>query len=235
MRIAYLTGMYPRATDTFIQREVFALREQGLEIFTFAVRRPGDEHIVGQEQQAERDRTFYILPTSLIALVLAHWALLRRSPKRYLQAIQLAWKTAQPGWRGGLYQLFYFIEAGILAQQLQDQHISHLHNHIADSAGTVAMVASALADVPFSFTLHGPYIFFEPYRWRLDEKIRRSQFVCCISHFCRSQAMIFAPLEKWRDLHIVHCGVDPALFQPVVHQGRGQRLLFTGRLATVKG
>ena len=26
MRIAYLTGEYPRATDTFIQREVAALR-----------------------------------------------------------------------------------------------------------------------------------------------------------------------------------------------------------------
>src|SRR5690606_11508129 len=27
MRIAYLTGEYPRATDTFVQREVAALRE----------------------------------------------------------------------------------------------------------------------------------------------------------------------------------------------------------------
>lgn len=29
MRIAYFTGTYPRATDTFIQREVMGLRELG--------------------------------------------------------------------------------------------------------------------------------------------------------------------------------------------------------------
>lgn len=236
MRIAYMTGTYPRATDTFIQREVAALRERGMEVHTFAVRRPGDEQIVGQEQQAERDRTFYILSAaSPIALLLVHLGLLWQSPQRYWQAVQLAWSTSQPGWRGGVYQLFYFVEAGILAKQLHNQQIAHLHNHIADSAGTVAMLAAALAGLPFSFTLHGPYIFFEPYRWRLDEKIRRSQFVCCISHYCRSQAMIFAPMEKWQDLHIIHCGVDPDWFQPVVHQGRGYRLLFTGRLAAVKG
>ena len=47
MRIAYLTGEYPRATDTFIQREVAALRENGVDVYTFSVRRTGDEHIVG--------------------------------------------------------------------------------------------------------------------------------------------------------------------------------------------
>ena len=40
------------------------------------------------------------------------------------------------------------------------------------------------------------------------EKLRRALFVACISHFCRSQAMIFAPQEKWTRMHIVHCGVD---------------------------
>jgi glycosyltransferase involved in cell wall biosynthesis len=87
----------------------------------------------------------------------------------------------------------------------------------------------------FSFTMHGPMEFFEPKYWRIDEKIRRGLFVACISHFCRSQAMIFAPQEKWNRMHIVHCGVDPALFSPVNHEGVGKRLLFTGRLAGVKG
>ena len=32
--VAYLTGEYPRATDTFIQREVAALRAHGLTVET---------------------------------------------------------------------------------------------------------------------------------------------------------------------------------------------------------
>ncbi|NJO78099.1 MAG: glycosyltransferase [Cyanobacteria bacterium RM1_2_2] len=235
MRIAYLTGEYPRATDTFIQREVAALRERGIEVFTFSIRRTGDEHIVGPEQRAERDRTFYVLPVNPVSLLIAHWSLLVSSPKRYWQAIKLAWATHQPGTRGTLYQAFYFIEAGIVAAQIRKQQIQHLHNHFPDSSGTVAMLAAELGGFSFSFTMHGPYIFFEPMRWRLDEKLKRALFVCCISYFCRSQGMIFAPTEKWSRMHIVHCGVDPALFVPVSHQQTGKRLLYTGRLAAVKG
>ncbi|HEY9639538.1 MAG TPA: glycosyltransferase [Coleofasciculaceae cyanobacterium] len=235
MRVAYLTGEYPRATDTFIQREVFALREQGLDVHTFSIRKTGDEHIVGPEKAAERDRTSYILPIQPIGLLLAHLKLLSNAPARYFKALQLAWSTRQVGLKGTLYQLFYFLEAGILARQIQQRQIQHLHNHFADSSCSVAMLAAALGGFTFSFTMHGPSIFFEPYRWQIGEKIKQALFVCCISHFCRSQGMIFAPSSKWDRMHIVHCGVDPTLFKQVEHQGIGNRLLYVGRLAVVKG
>jgi colanic acid/amylovoran biosynthesis glycosyltransferase len=235
MRVAYLTGEYPRATDTFIQREVATLRERGVEVQTFSIRKTGDEHIVGPEQAAERDRTFYILPIQPIALLLSHFKLLSTAPGRYLKALKLAWSTRQVGLKGTLYQMFYFLEAGILARQIQQRQIQHLHNHFADSSCTVAMLAAELGGFTFSFTLHGPSIFFEPYRWQIGEKINQALFVCCISHFCRSQGMIFAPATQWDRMHIVHCGVDPALFKVVEHQGVGDRLLYVGRLAAFKG
>lgn len=235
MRIAYLTGEYPRATDTFIQREVAALRDLGVDVHTFSVRRTGDEHIVGPEQQKERDRTFYILPVNLLKLLLAHISLLVSSPIRYLRAFQLGWATRQHGVRGTLYQLFYFLEAGILAHQIQQHQIIHLHNHFGDSSCSVAMLAAELGGFSFSFTMHGPYIFFEPHTWRIDEKINRALFVACISHYCRSQGMIFVSPEKWQQMHIIHCGIDPALFNVVTHHQSGKRLLYVGRLAVVKG
>lgn len=235
MRIAYLTGEYPRATDTFIQREVAALREKGVDVYTFAIRKPGNEHIVGPEQKTERDRTFYILPVNPIPLLLAHLTLLLSSPGRYLRTLKLAWSTRQPGLLATFYQLFYFVEAGILAKQIGVKQIQHLHNHLADSSCTVAMLAAELGGFTFSFTMHGPNIFFEPHRWRIDEKIKRALFICCISHYCRSQGMIFVPFDKWNRMHIIHCGVDPALFNLVSHDEPGKRLLYTGRLAAVKG
>ncbi|MDJ0618166.1 MAG: glycosyltransferase family 4 protein [Calothrix sp. MO_192.B10] len=235
MRIAYLTGEYPRVTDTFIQREVIGLREMGVDVHTFSIRRTDDTHMVGEEQKQERDRTFYILPPHPVKLLFAHVNLLLACPKKYLQAIALAWSTSQPGFKGGLYQIFYFLEAGILAQQIKARNIAHLHNHIAEASGTVAMIAAEMGGFTYSFTLHGAYIFFRPYQWRLDEKIKRALFVTCISHFARSQGMIFAPPEKWHRMHIVHCGIDPTLFQPVTHKGLGKRLLFVGRLAAAKG
>ena len=235
MRIAYLTGEYPRVTDTFIQREVRTMRQMGADVHTFSIRRTGDNHMVGEEQKQERDRTFYILPAHPLNLLLTHVGLLLTSPRKYLQAIHLALSTSQPGLKGGLYQLFYFLEAGILAQQIKARKITHLHNHIAEASGTVAMLAATMQGFTYSFTLHGAGIFFKPYQWRLDEKIKRALFVCCISNFARSQGMIFASPEKWQRMHIVHCGIDPNLFKPVTHKGEGKHLLFIGRLAPAKG
>lgn len=235
MRIAYLTGEYPRATDTFIQREVAGLRELGVEVHTFSVRPTGTEHIVGPEQKAERDRTTTLLPPNLPHLLHAHLSLLLQSPRRYVRGLKLTWEGRSPGLKALLYQLFYFIEAGTLAHALKQRQIQHLHNHLADSSCTVAMIAATLTGIPFSFTIHGPAIFFEPYRWRLDLKVQQALFVSCISYYCRSQLMLFCPPEQWHKLHIIHCGVDIRRFTPVVHQPDHKRLLYTGRLSAAKG
>ncbi|MFV2053301.1 glycosyltransferase family 4 protein [Aliiroseovarius sp. YM-037] len=234
--IAYLTGEYPRATDTFIQREVAGLRANGIDVFTTSIRKTGVEHLVGEEQRAEAAQTFYILNAakSPLRLLKCHARALRKSPGRYFRALALALRTRPPGLKAGLYQLFYFAEAAVLADHLQQNGVTHLHNHIAKASCTVAMLMSELSGIPYSFTLHGPDIFFEPHHWRLDEKIARAKFVACISHFCRSQAMAFSDPSHWSKLHIVHCGIEPGRYDDASER-TGGNLLFVGRLAAVKG
>ena len=235
MRIAYLTGEYPRATDTFIQREVTNLRQQGIEVDTFSIRYIGDEYIVGPEQKLERDNTYYVLPPNVWTLLTSHLILLLRTPLLYLRGLMVAWQTKQPGIKGTIYQLFYFLEAGIVAWQMKRRNLKHLHNHFANSSGNVTLLASMLGGFSCSFTLHGPAIFFEPKLWHLDRKIKEALFISCISYYCRSQAMVFAPMEYWDKMHVIHCGIDPDLFNLVSHQGQARQLLFIGRLASVKG
>ncbi len=71
-RLAYLTGEYPRASDTFIQREVAALRDLGHEVLTCSIRTTGAEHLVGPEQREEHARTFKVLEACKSPLRLAH-------------------------------------------------------------------------------------------------------------------------------------------------------------------
>ena len=234
--IAYLTGEYPRATDTFIQREVAALRKHGIDVLTCSVRRTGNEHHVGPEQRAEAENTFYILASarSPWRLVRSHGAALLRSPSRYIKTLWLAMRTGAPGIKAFLYQLFYFVEAVVLADHLTRNRVVHLHNHIATASCTVAMLASEVSAIPYSFTIHGPGIFFEPMQWRIDEKTARARFVACISEFCRSQVMMFSDASHWSKLHIVHCGIEPDRYDTETRRS-SQRLLFIGRLAGVKG
>ena len=231
MKIAYLTGEYPRATDTFIQREVAALRGLGFVVETCTIRRTGPDHLVGPEQVAEALRTFVVIEA--LPRFGAHLAALCQ-PARTLRALALAWRTAPKGVRGRAYQLIYFAEAVVLAQHLRQTGVDHLHNHIAKASCTVAMLASALCGIPYSFTMHGPDDFFEAVHWRLDEKIARARFVAAISDFARSQGMLYARRADWAKIHVVHCGIDPARYHGAP-QRPGGHLLFVGRLAAVKG
>ncbi len=234
-KIAYLTGEYPRASDTFIQREVANLRALGHEVLTCSIRTTGAEHLVGPEQREEHARTFKVLDAlrNPAVTLKAHLRWMK-TPGRYLSALSLAWRSAPKGIKGRLYNLIYFVEAGVLAAKLSDEGVTHLHNHIAKASCTVAMLVGALSGLRWSFTIHGPDIFFEPHHWRIDEKAARAAFVACISHFCRSQLMCFADAQHWHKLHIVHCGVDPSRYAPKPVR-TGLRALFVGRLAGVKG
>ena len=44
--LAYLVGLYPAVSHTFIAREVAGLRALGVEVHTFSVRRPGPEQML---------------------------------------------------------------------------------------------------------------------------------------------------------------------------------------------
>jgi colanic acid/amylovoran biosynthesis glycosyltransferase len=235
MRIAYFTSQYPRATDTFIQREVVGLRQRGFDIRTFSVRRPGSEHDTGPEIVAEKRTTYYLLPVSAARLLYANLATLAKAPRRYLNALLLAWRTRRPGLAGLARQCAYLQEAIILARELRRQQITHVHNHLGDNSGTVTLLSSALTGIGYSMTIHGPHIFFDMTHWALREKLRYSRFIACISHFCRSQVMLVSDQTDWDRLKIVRCGVDPTRFPFTEVRAQATRLLYVGRLAVEKG
>lgn len=232
LRLAYMTGQYPRVTDTFIQREVLALRTLGHYVKTFSVRHPPDNESVGEEAADARRTTIYLLPPR--NLVGAHVAQFFRSPRNYFSAFKLAWKNCPPGTKAIIRQAAYFAEAGILAQMMAKHSLSHLHNHFADSSCSVASIAAEMGGFTFSFTIHGSD-FLEPRLWWIDVKIKQALFVNCVSYYGRSQAMSLTPSDYWEKLRVVHCGVDPRSIEVKKHEGLGYRLLFVGRLAVEKG
>jgi colanic acid/amylovoran biosynthesis glycosyltransferase len=234
-RLAYMTGQYPRATDTFIQREVATLRSLGYTVETFSVRKPAMKENVGPEQESERRQTHYLLPPSPIELLAAHGGLFFSSPLRYFSAIGLAWKIRPPGVKGFFLQIAYFAESALVARRMSRRNLEHLHNHFANSSGSVAVLAAKLGGFSYSLTIHGPAEFVDPYYWHMGDKAERALFVNCISEYCRNQVKALVHESAWPKLHIIHCGVDPSRFSARSDDKRTKKILFVGRLASVKG
>lgn len=234
--IAYLTGDYPKVSHTFILREVEAVRAAGVPVITCSVRQPPASEFKGPEEQRARAETFYVLaaaknPATLLA---AHGRAFMRSPGTWAKTLALAVRMRAPGLKALIWQLFYFLEAAVLAEHLRRNNARHLHNHFGNSSCSVAVLAAELAGIPFSFTEHGPAIFFEVDRWALPEKIARAAFVVAITHFCRSQLMLFSRPADWPKITIVHCGVTLEAYRREPG-GNGKRVAFVGRLDPVKG
>ncbi len=235
MRIAYFTNTYPRATDTFIRREVLGLRSRGFEVLTYSVRKTGGDHDVDEEVISEKNNTRYILPFKLLSLFILCLKTFTANPLVFIKAKCLALRTARPGIKGFFLQAVYFLEAIALAKMLKDDQVEHLHNHLGDNSGNVTLFAARLVGIPFSISIHGPHIFFDGLHWALDKKTEHAKFIACIGHFCTSQMMLYADKKNWSKFSIVRCGVDLKQFDYREPQRKAQKLLYVGRLSAEKG
>ncbi len=100
----------------------------------------------------------------------------------------------------------------------------------------VAMIAAALGDLTFSFTVHGPGEFDSPQEISLGEKVARASFVAAITDFARSQTYRWSHPEHWQKIHVIRCGVDEQFLDaPVATPPEAKRLVCVGRLGRSKG
>jgi colanic acid/amylovoran biosynthesis glycosyltransferase len=236
MRIAYLTSLYARASDSFVRAEVAELRALGHTVHTFSIREPSESELVSDAVRAEHDRTDYVLahgPGTLLAAT-ARWAV--RRPRTLLRAARLAVRITRPGLRGRLWPLAYLAEACYLAERLAELQADHLHDHIAEGSAAVALLASELSGVPFSVTVHGPGEFDDPGSLALDVKLSRASFFAAISDYARSQVLRWVRPEDWERVHVVRCAVERRYLdggpRPPVD---GPRFVSVGRLDVQKG
>ncbi len=232
MIVAYLINQYPRASHSFIRREIHALEAQGLTVHRFTIR-PFTE-VVDEADKAEEPKTHVLLRAP--ALLRGTFAALFTRPGKFLSSLKLAMKVARRSDRGLLINLVYLAEACCLLRLLRARRVEHLHAHFGTNSATVAMLTRVLGGPPYSFTCHGPEEFDRPAALSLDEKVAHSKFAVAISSFGKSQLFRWALLADWSKIQIVHCGLDAQFLsapaQPIPTE---PKLVCVGRLSEQKG
>ena len=236
VRLGFLTSQYPAASHTFIRREIEALRELGWSIDTFSVRQPGTDETANRADKAEADGTFYLLDRSPGAFVAAQAATLFLRPGRYVKTLKLALAHRAPGARGLFLGFAHFVESVLLARELEKRRMTHLHNHFANSAATVGLLASRLLGIRWSFTMHGISETDYPAGLMLGRKIEAAEFVACVSWFGRAQGMRLIPTDHWHKMHVIRCGLPFDRIPPKEPaEANTQTMICVGRLSPEKG
>ena len=238
MRIGYLTSLYPAPSHTFIRREVLAVREHGVDVSTFSVRMPNEKERSAAADQQAFGETFYLLPMSPARAARAHLTRLARDPVGYARTFGLALKHRVPGVKALGLSMAYFIESMVLADELDRQGVTHLHNHFANPAATVGYLATRHLGLPWSLTLHGISETDYPAGNLLGAKLQAADFAACVSHFGRAQALRLIPPEHWDKLFIVRCALDLRALpeRPTRNNTSGRvRAICVARLSPEKG
>jgi glycosyltransferase involved in cell wall biosynthesis len=240
VKVAYLVSLYPAPSHTFIRREIAALRRRGVDLDIFSVRPPQAGEVMSEVDRADRDETTYLLPAGPLAVLGNNLRMFLRAPGAYLGALALSLRHRNPGARELLYAFFYFIEGMLLAEHLHRRGVEHLHNHFANAAAHVALVATRYLGIRLSLTLHGTCDFEYPAGPLLGDKIRHSDFVACVSQYGVAQAMRVVPPAQWGKLCVVRCGVELEKLprrQPRDAEGTAGplRIICVGRLSPEKG
>ncbi|MCF8511215.1 MAG: glycosyltransferase family 4 protein [Rhodobacteraceae bacterium] len=241
MKLAYLVNTYPRASHTFIRREIQALERIAIPVQRFAMRSDRDA-LVDAGDIAEDYRTEHVLEMGFMRLIgtALGWMLLH--PAQTVVALGRAWAcgargaNGPKGTGGRLRHMIYLIEAAYIARRCRDMGIGHLHAHFGTNSATVALLARKLGGPQYSFTVHGPEEFDAPQSLSLPQKIEDAAFVVAISSFGRSQLCRWVGPNHWAKIKTVHCGIEPDRFpEPVPLPEGGPHLVAVGRFSAQKG
>jgi colanic acid/amylovoran biosynthesis glycosyltransferase len=204
--IAVVVSRFPLITETFILREVIELERQGQPVRLVPLVREAPA-VVHREAVPWVDRALY-LPFVSRDVLAANLRLLRRGPARYMALLgrTLAGVARSPNLLARTAALLP--KAAGMAERLSREDVRHIHAHFATHPTTAAMVASGLAGLEYSFTVHAHDIFVR--RALLEPKLRGARLVRLISDYNRRYLEDRYPGALGDRARVIHVGIDPS-------------------------
>ena len=239
MNIAYLVSQYPKASHSFVRRELLAAERQGHYILRVSVQPPALP-LVDPDDVSEAAKTHSILGSTRASAVMRLLPALIRTaathPVRFFTGLRSTWLLGRRSDRGVARHFAYLAEACVLLGMTRKQHIDHVHAHFGTNPTAVAMLCRRMGGPPYSFTVHGPDEFDKATILGFASKARHAAFVVAITSYCRSQIFRWISHEDWSKVRVVRCGLDAKFIESAAQPAATRRrLICVGRLNAQKG
>jgi glycosyltransferase involved in cell wall biosynthesis len=256
--VGYIMKGYPRPSETFILNEIHLLEKMGVCLHVFAVKGADNPGLPGTFKQIRAQASYTPEDTSVMNASFRAWwtanlpryasshvKLFMRTPRRYLLTLFYALFGlslsisfgAWPYWKRAAIK--DFMRAGYIALQvLEHGRIGHLHAHFCHGSTTIAMLASHLTGIPFSFTAHAKDIYLP----RLNPgnllavKIEKAEFVVTCTGANRAYLELFNHTRT--TIHTIYHGLDTHFFSPAAAphpKPQPPLILAVGRFVEKKG
>jgi colanic acid/amylovoran biosynthesis glycosyltransferase len=199
-----VVSIFPALTETFVIRELRAMREIGCDV------------VIGQLRPAGRrptaaecgDLHSFVVRAELLSAptCLGIVFFTARKPKLLSGFLRLAATYSDAG---NMFKLIYILLASVnLAYRMRDAGISHVRGHHLHSEAVSAMFIAGLLDIPYSFTCHTTKIYYP--RPVVEATIRRADFI--VANISQVKEFLQALGARESQISIVRNGVSIAQF-----------------------
>jgi colanic acid/amylovoran biosynthesis glycosyltransferase len=241
LRVGYVLKRFPRLSETFILNEMLELERQGVEIEIYSLFKPPAEerHALLADLKA---RVTYLPATQAMDQMTVKSGQANALPERVPLADALGSHEFDPVMPGKSAQdkTAIIFKAATVALLAKASNLQHLHAHFGSDAATVALMASRLSGLPFSFTAHAKDIYHTYDTEVTDRRMRRAKiseaaFVATVSEFNRKHLSGIAGKQNAANIHRLYNGIDLSRFS---HRSEGRdpaTILAVGRLVEKKG
>ena len=234
--LVYVCHEFPKATETFVYREVKGLRDRGGNVRVFSMKRTkAPEQIEGLEELLSITRLFP--PDFGWDFVKAQLKWIVRKPVKYInELIRVIGAGKNRTGLGFSARVGFFLRGVLLASMIEEEgSFRFMHAPGTGEELISVYVAFALAGKPYGFTLHAPYALYidSPL---LAQHARDATWIASISRDAREKLVKLAGEEVRCKIGIVHCGVRAEDFKAVELKERAKKkILSVGSLIEFKG
>jgi len=229
--VAYIMSRFPKLTETFVLDEILELERRGIRVEVFPLWREPAK-VIHEDARPVVDRAHFT-PTLDLQILRDNLAELLRAPAVYLGTLWTLLVANRSSLRYALAALAIFPKAVSFARRMRALGVEHVHAHFASHPAAAALIVGRMGGIPWSFTAHGSDLHRE--QAMLREKVAEAQFVVAISEFNRRFILDHVGADRADKLRVIHCGVDPGVFETGHSRDGRFELACVGTLHEVKG
>ncbi len=234
--IGYYTWHFPVLSQTFINRELAALKQAGTQVEIFADE-PEPIELADDNAREVLSQAHYLDPVDSARLRRYRKEFLRSHPLEYLKVLALVISCRYGSYKTFATDIAVFYQAIYLAGVARERGVDHLHAPWSDRCAFVAMLAARIAGISYSVQARAHDIHRTSDLFALAEKFEPAEFIVTNTRYNEAYMKTFLRKSHWPKLRVIHNGLDLARFEPPVERAasRPLRILCVARLIEQKG
>jgi len=227
LKIAFLFTTFPKVSETFLQRDVAALLDHGVDVRLYSLWGGGGEF---RGRRVTRFNLWKLVP--LLALTIP-WNCVRR-PRIVLDLFEGVIRRAPPAWLNFWENMLGAGFAGCFYREFRRDPPDLVHGAWAGAPATAGWLLWRILGIPFSCGAHAYDLYEHGGDWWLLEKLRLARFVQTSTESGRSYLLEHGlAAEK---IVTIRRGLSAfPIFKPLRASRRPLRLICIARLVEKKG